>query len=261
MCILSGNPNSSNRNIVPSVNKAIDIIILLSESPLLTFKSICSELDLPASTCYNLLNTLEGRGIISKNKQTAEYSLGITLMRLGLHAYNSLDIRKLALPFMQELAYKYDETCYLSIVNHSTVEGIVLERIESTKTLLVLHQVGSKFPLYASATGKSLLSGLSEEELDRYFSVVELIPFSKETVTEENKLRKEIEEIRKLGYATTCNDMGDQAAGISAPIKDYQGRVIAAVSLAGPIQRMEEQYEFMIRDIKETADKISQEVR
>ncbi|WP_425340345.1 IclR family transcriptional regulator [Ammoniphilus resinae] len=171
--------------------------------------------------------------------------------------YNSIDIRRVALPYMQELAGKYGETSYLTTIDYSKYEGIVLEKIESNKTLIVVRPVGSNFPLYASATGKSLLSGLTDEELDNYFEHVQLIPFTERTLASREKLKEEIELIRHRGYATTHEEMGDGASAISSPIRNYQDKVVAAISLAGPSQRMMDQIPYIVPEVKSIAEMIS----
>ncbi|WP_165820925.1 IclR family transcriptional regulator [Pueribacillus theae] len=253
--------NQKPKSIVPSVNKAIDIILLLSQSPDLSMKEIAETLELPSSTCFNILTTLEYRGFIKKNDKSLGYSLGLSIMRLGLQVYENIDIRKIALPIMKELTSIHNETCYLATLAPSKLEGFIIERVESSKTLVVLLPVGDKVPLYATATGKSLLSGFSEEDLTFYLNNVELSAFSTKTIITEEQLREELEQIRRKGYATTHNELGDGASAISCPIKDYEGNIIAAISLSGPTQRMVTQFPAMIQDVQEAANKISRSLQ
>ncbi|MCM3716312.1 IclR family transcriptional regulator [Alkalihalobacillus oceani] len=245
------------KSLVPSIDKAVDIIILLSQKPNRTLKQIYEELGYPASTCFNIITTLEQRGIVEKNKLTSQFKLGTTLMRLGMQLYEDIDIRKVALPIMKTLVAKFGETSYLTIVDYSTYEGVVIDKIESLKTVTVIRSIGSRVPLYASATGKSLLSGLTNDEIEDYFSKVNFVKYTEKTITSKDQLMEELNDIREMGYAITENDMGDGASAVSAPIKDYQGKVVAAVSLSGPSNRMEEQIPLIIPEVKLAAEKIS----
>lgn len=247
----------TSKYIVPSIDKAVDIISLLSRTPNLTLKEIYTELNLPISTCFNIINTLEKRGLIEKNPQTAQYKLGLFLMRLGLQMYETIDIRKIAFPVMKGLVAKFGETSYLTSPDYSSLEGVVLEKVESLKTVTVVRSIGSKVPLYASATGKSLLSGFDQEKLDEYLEQTEFIQFSNNTITTKESLLAEIALIRERGYATTVDEMGDGVSSVSAPIKDFQGDVIAAVSVAGPTMRMDEQIPLIIPEVKQAAETIS----
>ncbi len=245
---------------VPSVDKAIDVIMLLSQKPNLTLKEVYEELQLPASTCFNIMNTLQKRGFVEKDKLTSRFKLGATLMKVGIQIYDEIDIRKIALPVMKELVSKFGETSYLSIIDYSSFEGVVIDKIESLKTVTVIRSIGSKVPLYASATGKSLLSGLDEDELEEYFSRVKLEKYTEKTNADKENLLAELIDIRANGYAKTENDMGDGASAISAPIKDYQGRVVAAISISGPSSRLDEQIPMLIPEVKAAAKKISNKI-
>ena len=242
---------------VPSIDKAIDIIRLLSLKPNLTFKQIVEELNLPLSTSFNIINTLQNRGFVEKNKLTSQYTLGLTLMRIGMQIYQNIDIRKFAYPIMKELVSKFGETSYLTGLDNSTFEGVVLDKIESLKTVTVVRSIGSKVPLYASATGKSLLSGFTPEELEDYLCNVTFIKFTDKTIANREMLMKELEKIRNMGYTITEDEMGDGASAVSAPIKDNQGNVVAAISIAGPMTRMENQIPSMIPEVKIAAERIS----
>ncbi|NEU31276.1 IclR family transcriptional regulator [bacterium LRH843] len=251
---------AGSKSIVPSVDKAIDIIILLSQKPSLTLKEVYEELQLPASTCFNIMNTLQKRGFVEKDRFTSRFKLGLTLMKLGMQIYNDIDINKIALPIMKELVSKFGETSYLSIIDYSSYMGVVIEKIESQKTVTVIRSIGSKVPLYASATGKSLLSGLDNDELEKYFSKVKFERYTNKTITNKEKLMDELTEIRINGFAKTENDMGDGVSAISAPIKDYQGKVVAAISVSGPSNRLEEQIPLIIPEVKKAAKKISHKI-
>lgn len=251
----------SSKYTVPSIDKAIDIIMLLSQRPNLTLKEIYSELQLPISTSFNIVTTLENRGFIEKNKQTLEYKLGLTLMKLGLEIYDSIDIRKVAYPIMEDLVSEFGETSYLTSIDEHTYEGVVLEKVESSQTVTVIRSIGSKVPLYASATGKSLLSGLTEEEFAMYVNQVEFIQFSNKTITTKETLAEELVQIRKNGFALTEDEMGDGVSSISAPITNFQGKVVAAVSVAGPTSRMKEKIEGIIPHVKAAAERISKKMQ
>lgn len=252
---MSGKTNS--KYTVPSIDKAIDILRLLSLKPNLTLKQIVEELNFPLSTCFNIINTLQNRGFVEKNKLTSQYTLGLTLMRIGMQIYQNIDIRKFAFPIMKELVSKFGETSYLTGLDKSTFEGVVLDKIESLKTVTVVRSIGSKVPLYASATGKSLLSGFTPEELEEYLCNVTFIKFTDKTIANREMLMKELEKIRIMGYTITEDEMGDGASAVSAPIKDNQGNVVAAISIAGPMTRMENQIASMIPEVKTSAERIS----
>src|SRR5699024_1802563 len=222
---------------ITSLDKAINVILLLSEESKLTINDIAKKLELTLSTCYNIMNTLENRGLVDKNPNTNQYSLGLTFMRIGMDMYNDIDIRNMAIPIMRSLVNKFEETSYLTGLDHSTLEGIILENVNSSNSVSVVRSIGSRVPLYASATGNSLLAGFEKEKLDLYLSNVKLEKLSDSTITDPNVFKNKIAEIKANGYAITKNDLGDGVTSVSAPIYDFRDQVIAAISIAGPIDR------------------------
>src|SRR5699024_2271419 len=130
---------------------------------------------------------------------------------------------------------------------------VVLENINSSNSVSVVRSIGSRVPLYASATGNSLLAGFNEVDLDLYLSRVKLEKLSESTITDPTIFKSKINEIKLNGYAITKNDLGDGVTSVSSPICDFRGQVVAAISIAGPMERMEYKLDDISQSIKEAA--------
>jgi IclR family transcriptional regulator, acetate operon repressor len=98
-------------------------------------------------------------------------------------------------------------------------------------------QAGEPTPLYASGIGKLLLSGEPEAEIEAYIARTRLVPFSGTTVVDPVTLRAQIREIGLRGYAVSVNERGAGGVGISAPIFDHEGRIVAAMTIGAPVSR------------------------
>lgn len=242
------------RKLVPSVNRAIDIIFLLHTSGELPLKKIASQLEMPLSTCYNIVSTLEYRGIIQKDDSNSNYSLGLTLFQWGLQFYNEIDVRKVSIPYLHKLVEEFDESATLSIFNRITYESVVVAKVESTQILRTTPQIGAGYPAYGTAGGKCFLSNLSTEELDTFFR--ESNSFLNSGLSEE-KLRIELEEIKKTNVAVTVNELGNDAATVGAAIKNNEDKVIATLTMSGPVDRMTEKIPAMKQSITRAANEIS----
>ncbi|MFD1037475.1 IclR family transcriptional regulator [Virgibacillus byunsanensis] len=252
---------SQNKYQIPSIHKAINVLELLKQQESLTLKEIKQELDMPISTCYNILTTLENRGFVQRSVDTGHYSLGMTLMHFGLFIYNNIDFKKMGKHYLGKLSEEFGETAYLSIIDKSSFKGLVIERHQGDRTGLVYSRnTGDTFPIYASGTGKSLMSGLSEDELQVFFEKTEMISYTSNTITDEETLREEIKEIIKEGYAISISAYEDNVISVSSPISDSLGRVIASVSLVGPINRIDPMLDKVIYMVKKTAMDISKEI-
>lgn len=248
------------KNQVPSIHKAIDILALLYEQQNLSVKDITSSLGLPASTCYNILTTLESRGLIAKDPQTSDYTLGVTLLKWGLKLYRNMDIRKIALPYLEALTRRFGESAVLLGLNLNSYESMVLEKVNSTHVVRAHLAIGNRYPLYVTAGGKCFLAFLPPHDLDRFFREVSLESYSMNTITQEMKLREELEKIRQQNYAVTRNEFGNDAASLASPIIDRQGNVVGVISLTGPLERMNGQIPNMIDYLKEAAEEIGDQL-
>lgn len=243
---------------VPSINKAIDILHYLDQHGPASFKEIKNAIEIPHSTCFNILSTLVTRGLLEV--RSGMYYLGLGLIQLGLSAYSRIDLREIALPVMHELIDKHNETSYLSVTDKQTYEAVVIERVDGGNTLSIAIQIGERVPLYASGTGKALLSGLSDAELENFFRVVERKKFTPMTIITEEGIREYIQEIRKNGYALSLSDHDEGVCSISSPIRDGKNEVVAAISIAGPEMRLVNKLGTLAEDVKKAAMKVSEKL-
>jgi DNA-binding IclR family transcriptional regulator len=98
-------------------------------------------------------------------------------------------------------------------------------------------QPGEPTPLYASGIGKLLLSGEPEAEIEAYIARTQMVPFSATTITDPDTMRSQIRAIRQRGYAVSLNERGAGGVGISAPIFDHEGAIVAAMTIGAPVSR------------------------
>lgn len=245
----------SRKNLVPSVNKAFDIVTLLFRKGSLTLKDITYELKIPASTCYNIVSTLEHRGVIQKDGQTNCYELGMSLMKWGLKAYNNVDIRKVAVKYLHKLVERFNETATVTVFNQASYESIVIDVVEGTELLRTSPRIGARYPLHVTGAGMCFLSSLPADGLTNYFELIQgeqlIRPISEE------KVRANLQSIKENGYAVTVNELGTNAASVGAGIRNNVQEIHAAISISGPAERMKEQIPEMIKAVKSYADEIS----
>jgi IclR family pca regulon transcriptional regulator len=92
--------------------------------------------------------------------------------------------------------------------------------------------VGTRLPAYATATGRVLLAGLSEEEFERYLGSAELRPLAVRTITDPDALRQDVEHVRALGYSIVDQELERGLRSVATPIRGRRGQVVAAINLA-----------------------------
>jgi DNA-binding IclR family transcriptional regulator len=242
---------------VHTLSRAVEILDCFSlEHPELGVREIARMTHLSSSTAGRLLAALKETGILSQNPGTRAYMLGPkVLIWSGIYT-NSLDVRNQSLDFMHELHRETEETISLYVLDGS--ERVCVERIESPHNVRIVARIGRRLPLHAGSAGKVLLAFLPaahQEEIIRSNSLARLTP---QTIVDPAALRQELAKIRQDGYAVSRGEWLTDASGVAAPIFDYHGEVVAAVTISGPGQRFTDQaFERYIPMILSVAQQVS----
>ena len=166
------------------------------------------------------------------------------------------EIRRQARPFLQKLAEEFEENVYLAV--RSGFEIVYIDVYEVEKNVVVKSRVGRLLPMYASASGKVHLAFMEKEEVEEFFKEVKLEKFTENTITDKDLLLKELEEVRKKGYAIDNEEWEKEVRCLSVPIRDYSGDVVAALTLSAPSFRLS--FNLLHGKIKESFLKASEEL-
>ena len=147
-----------------------------------------------------------------------------------------LDLRREARPHMRELVERFQETCDLGLFDQGEV--FYVEVIHSHHALTIASRVGQRLPAHCTASGKVFLAFLPDAELDAVLARP-LKTYTARTICDPVQLRAQLEEIRRLGYAFDDEEQEVGVRAVAAPIRDRQGRVIAALGMPGPVSRIQ----------------------
>jgi IclR family KDG regulon transcriptional repressor len=219
--------------IVQSVERTFDIIEALShEKDGLGLTDIGKRVGLHKSTVFRLLSSLAEKGYIDKNPKTANYRLSLKFIELSSTFLNNLELKTEALPFLKKLASLTTQAVYFAILDGWEV--IYIEKVETFESIRKYDIIGKRAPSYCTALGKSLLSGLSEDEIRERFQAIPLTAFAPNTITNLDRLLQELDLIRARGWSEDDEEYEEGVRCIAAPIYDYRNCVIAALSTSGP---------------------------
>ncbi len=243
-----------------SVVKALGLLNFFSEEQReLTLSELSNKADMPRPTVYRLATSLEMCGFLKKTRnsdQDVRYSLGLKLLELGSMVAEQLELRKVALPFMRNLCDETNEVVHLVVRDGD--EAVYVEKVEGNRSIRLYTRVGKRSELYVGSGPKLLLAYLPSEEQESIIEKMSFQVITKNTITEKNKLRSEIERIVQDGYAISEGEQDDETIGISYPIFDYTQKMVAALGVSGPSTRIYGEQKKMIQQkTKETAQKIS----
>jgi len=243
--------------IVKPVYKALRMLQAIGEAGReQSLRDVCEATGLPKSTAYKYLRTLRECGFLAHDEQTDTYRVGPMIWQLGEAAGEQQRLRETALPFMHELRDRFDETVNLGVLDRTEV--VYLEMAESAKTLRMRAHLGGRDPVYSTGLGKALLAALPAD-VWRSHVPNRLTPRTARTVTSLGALQRELEAGRERGYAVEHGENEDDGVCVAAPIFDASGRVLAAISVAAPANRVNATLEKAIgAAVRETAGQISE---
>ena len=234
-----GNTNTVERQANQSSMRLLQILECLAEhrTPMRQ-QDLAKQTGMTQSTVLRYLYTLQDANYIYQDEETLRYALTWRVCRLSTNLNSLLSLRNITTPFINQLANSLSIGTCLVVERDS--ECMYLDCIDNPNSP-TLQRIGHQAPLHATGSGKVLLSQYSESKLNEYISITGLKRFTEYTITDPDELRKELEKVRRLGFGTDEQECELGLRCISMPLRDYSGKVIAAMSIFGTLTDMEEQ--------------------
>jgi IclR family acetate operon transcriptional repressor len=224
-------------NSVQALEKALTVLEYLSKiDGDIDLSSLAHALSLPKTTLLRLLTTLKRRHFVQQDEQSRRFSLGWSLIHLGQAAGRAFDLAGLAHPFLERLAGQSGETANLILLDGE--HAMYVDQVASPSIIRGVPAVGTPLGLHCTAAGKALLGFLPEEESAHLIPRLRLTRLTEKTITDPAKLRAELVRARQQGYAMDDEETELGGACVAAPVRDRQGKVMAAVSIMGPTHRV-----------------------
>lgn len=255
--VLTDEPEEVDKSGVQSVNRALDLLQAFPKyGPEIGLSDLARRLQLNKTTTYRILRTMERQGFIARSPDGRSYRLGIRLFELGTYFQGQLDARRLSMPFLVEVTDRTREATFLCI--REGIEALCIERVEAKHgNEYFALRIGGRQPLHCGGASRVLLLSLNDQEIEDYAAQTGLKPLTPHSITTLDQLKEDISRTRTQGYAFSNEDVTLGIAAIGAPIRDYSGKVIAAVSVSGMAQSFRERLAELSFEIIRTASLIS----
>lgn len=249
----NGSPRAS---VSTTVTKAITILDILAQNADagVSLTELCALIDIPKSTTYRYLVTLQELGL-TERKNNERYYLGTRIIELAGAYLLKSDLRTESQAALDELAEITAETVHLAVP--SGTEVIYIAKIESKHTLRMFSHIGARLPMHCTALGKAILAFSDKSTVSQVVgkSLISRTPYS---IVSSEALEKELALIRSQGYAIDNeeNELGIRCVG--APIFDYTGKPVGAISISAPSDRMDtERCSFLGPLVRQAAQMVS----
>jgi len=219
-------------NAVQSIERAVKILEELAEEKEgLGVTQLSRRLALHKSTVHRILSTLLNLGYVEQNKYSEKYRLGMKLLYLGGTILERMDLRHEAHDLLKELSEEVNEAVHLVVPDGD--RALYIDKIDSSRTIRMYSQIGRRAPMHASAVGKAILA-FSPDDLTSKVIDGRLEKYTSNTITDGGGLEEHLKIVKARGFAVDDEENEEGIRCVGAPIFDYTGRVIGALSISGP---------------------------
>jgi IclR family transcriptional regulator, KDG regulon repressor len=219
---------------VQSLDRAIDVLEAFGHGESERgVAELARELDLPRATVHRLLAALTHRGLMSQDARTGKYRLGLKLFELGSLVANSLDVRRVAHPYLVDLVKHSGETAHLVVLDGTNI--VFVDKVETDNPFRMVSQIGGRLPARHSGSGKALLAQLSDDELGRAFAEPR---GTADYDVDLAALRAHLKLVRARGWAMDDQETQAGLRCVGTVIRDHTGGAVAGLSISGPIVRI-----------------------
>jgi DNA-binding IclR family transcriptional regulator len=200
-------------------------------------KQLATETRLHPSTAHRILSVMVGNRLVDRI-EPGTYRLGIRLLELGNLVKSRISVRQEALPHMQSLHQALGETVNLSVRHEDEV--VYIERTSGNSSMMrVVQIIGARAPLHITAVGKIFLAQDGPEQCTEYARRTGLPRYTENSLTDANVLAKELEKVRRQGYASDNEEAEKGVSCIGAGIYNDEGKLVAGLSVSAPSDRLD----------------------
>lgn len=228
-------------------------------APALRLTDLSRRLGMTKTQVLRIASTLESGGYLVRDPETKQYRLGLRLFYLGMVVRQQMDLRRIAKPYLQHLVEATQETARLVVPDD--LGPICLDLVESPRGIRVYAQLGARMPWHAGTSPKLLLAYLPDERREQILARGGFERFTARTVTDPDRLRQEVLAIRGHDCYVGQRDLDEDAIGVSAPIFDDHDRVVGAVNVSAPANRLTgEEVERFVHLVAQAGREISRQL-
>jgi DNA-binding IclR family transcriptional regulator len=239
--------------VIGRMTTLLDVLALHAEP--VSLKTLAQATGLHPSTAHRILTALVTDKLVER-ADPGSYRLGIRLLELGNLVKSRISVREHALPYMRELHAATGEAVNLSVRRDDEI--VYIERTSSGRAMMrVVNIVGARAPLHITAVGKLFLTAEDGRSLKAYAERTGLPAYTKNSLTSLGALDKELDKVRKQGFAHDNEEAEIGVRCLGAGIRDDSGALVAGLSVSAPTERMKTAWAALVR---ETATKISRAI-
>jgi DNA-binding IclR family transcriptional regulator len=234
---------------VPALERAFDVLELFLEDPELSAPEITAKLGLPRTSVHELVGTLAARNYLTPaGRDGNSFRLGVRCLQLGSAYSERLDLIREGQRVAEDIVEQCNETVHIGLLDGTDV--LYVAKVDSSHPVRMVSAVGRRLPAHCTAVGKAMLAELPRTRITELYTHVNLTAMTENSITTRKALRRELDAIvAQGGLAHEYCESNEAVACVAAPIHDRSGTVSAAMSIAVPIMRWNEDVEARLGDL------------
>jgi len=252
------NDSQHERNFLKTLARGFRVLAYFTpEKPEASLTELADVLEVDLSTASRFTYTLENLGYIERDEQTKLYHVSPKIFALTVSLSGPRNIRKVSLPFMEELRDTTGETVVLGV--RDGAEVVIIEVVETRYSLVPRGWVGGRVPVYCSAIGKAMLIHMDQLEIKRLLDTMNLVAFTERTIVNRFNLLKDLQDTRERGWSLNNEEYTRGVVSVGAPIYSGDWAPSGAICIDIPTARIPEPgyVQQLAAEVKNTAQKIS----
>jgi len=220
---------AQNSDFVQSLERGLAVIRAFdAEHRELALSEVARLTGLTRAAARRFLLTLVKLGYV--NFSQGRFSLRPRVLELGYAYLSSLTLPEVALPHMEQLVAKVNESCSISVLDD--IDVVYVARVPTRRIMSITLAVGTRLPAFVTSMGRVLLAGLPDEELEERLARIEVTPLTSRTVADKDELRTILAGVRRQGYAATDQELEEGLRSLAVPLRSSSGAVTAALNVS-----------------------------
>ncbi len=249
--------DGADRYNVPALERGLRILCEFTrEHRTLSAPELARRFELPRSTVFRLLTTLENMGFLERAEGGRDYRLGLAVLRLGFEYLASLELTQLGTPLLQRLSEELHTSCNLVVRDGRSI--VYVAKVAQATPFASSVTVGTRLPAHATVLGRILLEDLTLPQLRDLYPEDHLESFSPSTPRTVTELFDMVQADRQRGYVLGEGFFESNISTIAAPVRDHSGHIVAALGATIPSGHIDEgRIDEMVARVRATADDIS----
>ena len=240
-----------------AVERALILLRYIVDHPEgLSIREVSREYGYSPATVQKLVSALNNQDFITQDQATERYHLGPEAVRLGLTAVERLEVRQVARPFLSTLSNETEETVFLAIARGDHV--IYIDKVVSDRLIRMDAPLGVNRPFNCTSGGKVLRSGMPPDKVAELAVQGVFEHRTENSIVEIDAIQAELEQVHQRGWVLDNEEYALGAYCIGAPVYNHEGRIIAALTVSGPAERIKGNLDILVEKVKSSAQAVSE---